>query len=436
VAIDRRATVVYENLPDDAKPIARRIFLRLVYLDDERQGGIRRRQTEDELRSARDNPTLFNKTLSTLTGNRLLTASGEEESLTRQVDIAHESLIVGWKRLRNWIAEEREDIRFRFQLEEAAKVWQINGQRSDYLWSGLRLKIADNWLTRMGNQLNKLEHRFLSESRKKARRWQFIQYSALGLLVILASILPAQWTRNWLLRRSALSDVIEFSAGAATLGSTDPIDERTFPPREVWVNGFSIDKFEVNYRQYRLCMQAGMCSHPREPAGRKQFDDIETSDGELPVVWVDAYQASTYCRWLGGRLPTETEWERAARGLSFRPFPWGIRTPEPTDVNVFLTDYPERALTMTMPVDEPAYITGSTPDGIMHMLGNVSEWTSTTDTCKESAYSCRNDWDGEDEVITVYIRGGSWNSDLVSLAYYDSADPLIVDNSIGFRCAW
>ncbi|WP_343425586.1 ATP-binding protein, partial [Candidatus Amarolinea dominans] len=101
VAIDRRATTVYHNLPDAAQPIARRIFLRLIQFGEGR-ADTRRQQTAAELRASGDDSALFDQTLAKLTESRLLTASGDAEGGERRVDIAHEALIAGWPRLQAW----------------------------------------------------------------------------------------------------------------------------------------------------------------------------------------------------------------------------------------------------------------------------------------------------------------------------------------------
>ncbi len=127
VAIDRRASVVYDNLPDEAQPIARRIFLRLIQFGEGR-ADTRRQQTVAELRASGDDPALFDQTLATLTDSRLLTTSGDAEDGDRRVDIAHEALIAGWPRLQEWLGQRRAAEQTRRRLEGKAAEWVARGE--------------------------------------------------------------------------------------------------------------------------------------------------------------------------------------------------------------------------------------------------------------------------------------------------------------------
>ncbi|RLT37602.1 MAG: hypothetical protein DWI57_13570, partial [Chloroflexi bacterium] len=145
VAIDRRATVVYENLPDDAKPIARRIFLRLLQFGEGRLD-TRRQQAVDELRASGDDSALFDETLDRLADSRLLTLSGGEGETTRQVDISHEALIAGWNKLQGWIQERRVAEQTRRRLEEKASEWMRLGSGEGGLLDEYELHEAQEWL--------------------------------------------------------------------------------------------------------------------------------------------------------------------------------------------------------------------------------------------------------------------------------------------------
>ena len=149
MAIDRRASLVYENLVDAAQPIARRIFLRLIQFGEGR-ADTRRQQTVAELRANGDDSGLFDRTLGRLTESRLLTASGDAEGTARRIDIAHEALIAGWPRLQGWLRERKEAELARRRLEDKAKEWIRLGRGEGGLLDKEELAEARAWLTSSG----------------------------------------------------------------------------------------------------------------------------------------------------------------------------------------------------------------------------------------------------------------------------------------------
>ena len=143
-------------------------------------------------------------------------------------------------------------------------------------------------------------------------------------------------------------------------------DER--PLHFVYTSGFFIDKYEVSNAQYEEFLRS--TGHP-EP---KFLEDKRFSKPDHPVVGVNWYDAMSYAKWKGGRLPTEAEWEKAARGIDARPYPWGKKFDKGFFfyfVNIFGQDdnYP-----FTAPVSY--YQSGISPYGVFNMSGNVWEWLS------------------------------------------------------------
>ena len=149
VAIARRAAQAIKDLkdePEKQQAIARRIFLRLIQFGEGR-ADTRRQQTIEALRAATDDPALFNKTLTHLVKSRLLTPSGDDKTLTRKIDIAHEALIAGWPTLQQWITERRAKEEVRRRLTIKAKEWERFGRGSGGLLDPVALSEAEGWLS-------------------------------------------------------------------------------------------------------------------------------------------------------------------------------------------------------------------------------------------------------------------------------------------------
>jgi hypothetical protein len=158
-------------------------------------------------------------------------------------------------------------------------------------------------------------------------------------------------------------------AGKFWMGSPDGEGKEDEHPRhQVFLDAFYMDKFEVTVSRYDQFVQSTDRSKP------KFWDQADTGKhGNLPVVGVDWNDAEAYCRWAGKRLPTEAEWEKAARGTDGRTYPWGTEAPTARLANFgnqsspIMKAYEERL----MPVDRDE--AGQSPYGLHHMAGNVWE---------------------------------------------------------------
>jgi eukaryotic-like serine/threonine-protein kinase len=221
-------------------------------------------------------------------------------------------------------------------------------------------------------------------------------------------------------------------AGSFLRGSTDADEMATEfekPQREVYLEAFWIDRTEVTVGQYRACVDAGGCAPPMETssATRPDYYDGGAFD-DYPVLWVNWYDADTYCRWVGARLPTEAEWEKAARGTDERVFPWGdVWNESHTNANDRLGD--------TRPVG--SFPAGASPYGALDMSGNVWEWVA--DWFNEEYYisSLTRNPTGPLSGSERSMRSGSWYSRIAwqRAANRGSAEPNFSDDDIGFRCA-
>ena len=220
-------------------------------------------------------------------------------------------------------------------------------------------------------------------------------------------------------------------AGEFTMGSDDGRDDEK-PAKKIDLDAYWIDKFEVTNAQYALCVADGTCRQPSSLSSRTRESYYGDPDYDrYPVILVNWSQADAYCAWAGGRLPTEAEWEKAARGTDARTYPWGDAAPTCSLANFGGTS---GCVGDTTAVG--SYPAGASPYGAMDMAGNVWEWVA--------------DWYGEDYYRSKVIdnptgptngsyrvlRGGSWasNEGLVSSLYRGWGAPTGNWNGDGFRC--
>ncbi len=203
-------------------------------------------------------------------------------------------------------------------------------------------------------------------------------------------------------------------------------DER--PRHQVWLDAYSMDLYEVSTAQYARFLAAA-----KRPAPW-QWETVNLSmHGDRPVIGVDWEDAEAYCRWAGKRLPTEAEWEKAARGTDERLYPWGNQTPTPSLANFALGarfSYHQ----VLMPVGH--YKQGASPYGLYDMAGNVWEWVQDWYGANYYEVSPERNPQGPEQGHFKVLRGGSW-SDLPKylLTYGRFKLPPTTRNSFaGFRC--
>ncbi|MBR6090166.1 MAG: formylglycine-generating enzyme family protein [Anaerolineaceae bacterium] len=227
-------------------------------------------------------------------------------------------------------------------------------------------------------------------------------------------------------------EMVLIPEGPFIMGTDDPNalpDSR--PAHEVTLHEYWIDRFEVTNALYADCVAAKYCTAPKDLSGasrKNYFTDPNYAD--YPVIHVDYYQATAYCAWAGKRLPTEAEWEKAARGNEGFLYPWGNELPDriPAQINQF-------QIGDTVRVD--SFPEGVSPYGVYNMEGNVWEWTS--DQYDSNFYSTGPDHDptaftgGNDYVI----RGYSWAYPFSRYEITTRNSSYILNHSydLGFRCA-
>jgi len=212
------------------------------------------------------------------------------------------------------------------------------------------------------------------------------------------------------------------------------IDEQ--PRHRVWISDFSLDKFEVTNRRYKACVKLGVCERPKLPSSHLRPDYFDNDRyGDFPVVFVDAHQAETYCHEQQGRLPTEAEWEKAARGPSpsLSRFPWGDREPDCSLANM---GGPQSCLGDTDRVGRRPL--GKSQVGAFDMAGNVWEWVADRYDSTYYQHSPSRNPEGPDKGTLRVIRGGCWESgaDSLRVSCRKATVPSAWAYNVGFRCAY
>jgi hypothetical protein len=209
---------------------------------------------------------------------------------------------------------------------------------------------------------------------------------------------------------------------------TQPSDHS--PAHTVDLDGFWIHQTEVTNRVYKMCVDLGICTPPYQETG-ESYRYANPAYANLPVVGVDWYQAETYCEWIGGRLPTEAQWEKAARGTQSDPYPWGNEEPACN-----LLNYDGDCFEPLRPVDVGSYPLGVSPFDLSDTAGNVSEWVYDWFGEDYYAVSSLQNPTGPAEGDLRVVRGSHYESEVEAIPLYlrSSLDPKKHNAQLGFRC--
>jgi formylglycine-generating enzyme required for sulfatase activity len=224
--------------------------------------------------------------------------------------------------------------------------------------------------------------------------------------------------------------MVDISEGIFSMGfdGTQALEDER-PLHRVWLDAFAMDLYEVTTTQYALFLGA-----TNRPAPWQWHAVDLAQHGDRPVIGVDWSDADAYCRWKGKRLPTEAQWEKAARGTDGRLHPWGNQAPTNELANFALGarfSYGQ----VLMPVR--SYEQGKSPYGLYQMAGNVWEWVQDWYVANYYETSPERNPLGPEQGQFKVLRGGSW-SDLPKYLLTYGRFKLLPDtrNSYtGFRCA-
>ncbi len=428
----------YYALGQSERGLAQRILIDLVHLGDESRDlpDSRRRRSVVELIPSPGEEEATLKVIKGLADARLLVTGSDGET----VEIIHEALLREWMQLQGWIRADRRFLAWRQELEPRIESWRMCGEEEGALLHGLLLAEAENWLQQRGADLDEEERIYIQhstdlreqaardrEARNKAR---MISLGGISVLAVLFTTAFVAWMLTayqfnpylYVFGRQVVEDenpFIELEGGEMVFGSD--LDERE--PAESPIESYVIPTFymqqtEVTNHQYRICRQAGGCSS--DPVIRSLYEQEDKKNH--PVVYITAFQAMEFCQWLGGDLPTSQQWERAARGLDGRPWPWGDSPITPTRTNTPIDGvYPDGTVEVgSFPAG--AAIEKDTP--ILNLVGNVAEWILE----KEKGFA------GDIDMASILIRGGSYTWEINRITVVQPLPISQFADSLGFRC--
>jgi len=217
-------------------------------------------------------------------------------------------------------------------------------------------------------------------------------------------------------------------------GYSCPPDE--LPQHEVSLSAYAIDIHEVTNAQYAACVAAGACAAPVAIASQAREDYYtNTKLTNYPMINVKWEAAQAYCTWAGKRLPTEAEWELAAKGSTPKAYAWGDEAPDCSKANIYQNAFMSACVGDTVAVG--SYPAGASEFRVMDMTGNVWEWVA--DNYVEGFYSLsptENPLAVEANQVNV-VRGGGWASNWLAVRVTSRAYDLSLYSGpdLGFRCA-
>lgn len=213
-------------------------------------------------------------------------------------------------------------------------------------------------------------------------------------------------------------------AGEFIMGSEKgEADEQ--PVRNINLDAFYIDKYEVTNLLYSKCVDNEACN---KPVDTSKFENPKYADH--PVAFVNWYMAKNYCDWRGARLPTEAEWEKAARGADGKTYPWG------EDIDCSYSNYrrTDGIYCVEMSTVVGSYDIGKSIYGVYDLAGNVTEWVSSLKM--QYPYDANDGRENSNSAGARILRGGSWNnkSPLIRSSDRSWNVPSEAKFDYGFRC--
>ncbi|QIZ72606.1 nSTAND1 domain-containing NTPase [Oxynema aestuarii] len=438
------AQEIYDNLSPSQQEQTEKLFIQLVHPGE---GTEDTRQVLVCSHCASLNPQKCSL-VRDLASRRLIVTGYQEATGNTTIEIVHEALIREWDTLRQWMEANRAFRIWQERLKAKMHEWERMGRDEEELLSNNGLAEAEKWREKRLEELSDNQRIFiqlslakqemerkLEEDQKKhelmlERRAKRLAQSVAGILgaIVLytSSLLLYPKLLSWQTQRD--SEMITISTGVAIIGTNIPDstnEER--PESRIRLPAFRIDKYEVSNRLYARCVRVKKCS---EPTDSINYHDPNKSD--RPVVGITPKQAADYCRWLGRRLPSHLEWERAARGSEGFKWPWGNEDLTANHANVWFIEGSQKE---TEPIS--TYHEDRSPEGVVNLAGNVREWTSSIYPQDDYQNPDRHKvWDGLPQHLKykLIIKGGGWETSLENISSIDYGDRTYHDLSLGMRC--
>jgi serine/threonine-protein kinase len=264
----------------------------------------------------------------------------------------------------------------------------------------------------------------------------------LGLLLFILALIAGCSSKPVCKEGKVGPGMVFIPAGEFIMGDDEGDDDEK-PERAVFLDEFCIDKYEVTNAQYKECVDAGDCNPPARTSSPSHLSYYDNPEFDYyPVIWVTWDDAQTYCQWGGKRLPTEAEWEKAARGTDERLWPWGDSEPDASKLNLcdvncayeWKESHLDDGYSDTAPVG--SFEAGKSPYGVYNMGGNVREWTADWYVPDYYVDAPDRNPPGPSSGIGMVLRGGSWRSNIpvARSTYRLWYDAQVKDEYIGFRC--
>lgn len=325
------------------------------------------------------------------------------------------------------------------RLQVKALEWERNNQENGFLLHGKELEEAEAQISINANKVphpTDLQRDYVLKSRQAATRQRRVTNGVVAFIILMLSGISAYLgiprIQEVIARYEARGELIPIPAGTMLFGTEDEFELvlGAVPLREIYVPAFYVDQHEVTNAQYKLCVTHGSCTVP--------LDQIQYKDPDMqnhPVVYVTLFQANTFCQWIGQRLLTEVEWERAVRGTNGRIWPWRNEDPPLSH----LVNMPAPDISDPNEGTQPAisYAAGQSPEGVYNLIGNVWEWTSSY-VYQGGEYDASKYWGGDPDdyngTLRYATRGGGWANKISFVAQNNPNAGTDVRQDLGFRC--